>query len=134
MRWMQNEMRGILGRVSAGAAGRILDSANPEEIRAQQKSVSVATKTRENTASVTPEPTLPKRKGTGKGKGPEHQIVKGERVKVSKSPTLARERRIRAGAWRGKSGLHNEGRQVPRRKGKASKKASIGEVGGSMSR
>ena len=25
---VQNEMRGVLGRVSAGAAGRILDSAN----------------------------------------------------------------------------------------------------------
>ena len=31
---VQNEMRGVLGRVSAGTAGRILDSANPEEIRA----------------------------------------------------------------------------------------------------
>ena len=29
---VQNEMRGILGRVSAGAAGRILDSANFKEI------------------------------------------------------------------------------------------------------
>ena len=26
---VQNEIRGVLGRVSAGAAGRILDSANP---------------------------------------------------------------------------------------------------------
>ena len=31
---VQNEMRGVVGRVSAGAAGRILDSANPREIRA----------------------------------------------------------------------------------------------------
>ena len=31
---VQNEMRGVLRRVSAGAAGRILDSANPREIRA----------------------------------------------------------------------------------------------------
>ena len=30
---VQNEMRGVLGRVSAGPAGRILDSANPREIR-----------------------------------------------------------------------------------------------------
>ena len=30
---VQNEMRGVLGRVSAGAAERILDSANPREIR-----------------------------------------------------------------------------------------------------
>ena len=31
---VHNEMRGVLGRVSASAAGRILDSANPKEIRA----------------------------------------------------------------------------------------------------
>ena len=31
---VQNEMRGVLERVYAGAAGRILDSANPREIRA----------------------------------------------------------------------------------------------------
>ena len=30
---VQNEMRGVLGRVSVRAAGRILDSANPREIR-----------------------------------------------------------------------------------------------------
>ena len=28
---MQNEMRGVMGRVSTGAAGRIFDSANPEK-------------------------------------------------------------------------------------------------------
>ena len=31
---MQNEMRGVLGRVSAGAACRILDSARSSKIRA----------------------------------------------------------------------------------------------------
>ena len=31
---VQNEMKDVLGRVSTGAAGRILDSANPDEIRA----------------------------------------------------------------------------------------------------
>ena len=30
---VQNEMRGVLRRVSAGAARRILDSANPREIK-----------------------------------------------------------------------------------------------------
>ena len=30
---VQNEMRGVLGQVSAGAAGRILDSADSREIR-----------------------------------------------------------------------------------------------------
>ena len=48
-------MRSVLERVSTGAAGRILDSANPKEIRTQQKAVSVAAKTRENAASVTRE-------------------------------------------------------------------------------
>ena len=28
---VQNEMRGVLGRVSAGAAGRTLNSANPRD-------------------------------------------------------------------------------------------------------
>ena len=31
---VQNEMRSVLGRVSAGAAGRILDSSNSKEIGA----------------------------------------------------------------------------------------------------
>ena len=31
---VQNEMRCVLGRLSAGAAGRILDSANPRKVRA----------------------------------------------------------------------------------------------------
>ena len=30
---VQSEMRGVLGRVSAGAAGRVLDSANPREVK-----------------------------------------------------------------------------------------------------
>ena len=33
---VQNEMRGVLERVSADPAKRILDSANPREIRAYQ--------------------------------------------------------------------------------------------------
>ena len=44
-------MRDVLGRVSAGAAGKILDSANPREIRTQQKAVSVAAKARGSTSS-----------------------------------------------------------------------------------
>ena len=31
---LRNEMRGVLGRVCAGATGRIIDSTNPEKIRA----------------------------------------------------------------------------------------------------
>ena len=48
-------MRGVLGRVSTGAAGRILDSANPRDIRTKKKAVSVAAKAREDTASMTRE-------------------------------------------------------------------------------
>ena len=47
---------------------------------------------------------------------PEHQIMRGKRVKVGASRTLAR-------AWRGKGGLHGEGRQIPMRKGRASKES-----------
>ena len=54
---------------------------------------------------------------------PKHQIVRRERVKMSESRILAKERAIRAGAWRRKGGLHDEGRQIPRRRGRASKKS-----------
>ena len=49
--------------------------------------------------------------------------MRGARVKVSKSRTLAREKEIKAEAWRGKGGLHGEQRQVPRRRGKANKES-----------
>ena len=54
---------------------------------------------------------------------PEYQILRRERVKVGESCTLARERRIRARAWRGKGGLYGEQRQIPRKKARASKKS-----------
>ena len=50
---VQNETRGVLGRVSASAARRVVDSAISKQIGAQQKAVSVAAKARENTASMT---------------------------------------------------------------------------------
>ena len=53
---------------------------------------------------------------------PKYQIVRGKRVKVSESRTLAREGEIRAGAWKRKGALHSKGKQVPRRRGRASKK------------
>ena len=43
--------------------------------------------------------------------------MREERVKVGERLTLARERRIRARAWRGKGELHGERRQIPKRKG-----------------
>ena len=49
--------------------------------------------------------------------------MREESVKVSKSYTLMRERKIRAKALRGKGGPHGERRQIPRRKGRASKKS-----------
>ena len=42
---------------------------------------------------------------------------------ADESRTFAREKGTRAGSSRGKGGLHGEGKQVPRRKGKASKKS-----------
>ena len=39
---VHNEMRDVLGRVSTGAAGRILDCANPREIRTHKEGVFVA--------------------------------------------------------------------------------------------
>ena len=39
---VQNKMRGIQGRVSTSATGKILDSANPEETKTKQKAVLVA--------------------------------------------------------------------------------------------
>ena len=56
-------------------------------------------------------------------KGTKHQIVRGERVKVSESRILARKSGIGAGARRKKDGLHSKRRQIPRRKGRASKES-----------
>ena len=71
----------------------------------------------------TPEPPLPKRKGTEPSVQSTRSWGGGERVKVGESRTLARKRGITAGAWSGKGGLHREGRQITRRKGRASKKS-----------
>ena len=54
---------------------------------------------------------------------PEHQVMRGERVKVGESRTLARKRGIKARAWRGKGGLDREGGKIPRRTVRASKKS-----------
>ena len=54
---------------------------------------------------------------------PEYQIIRGERVKVGRSCTLVRKRVIGARAWRGKGELHSEGRQIPMKRGRASKKS-----------
>ena len=49
--------------------------------------------------------------------------MRGERVKMGESRTLARVRGIRARAWSGKGGLHREREQIPRRKERPSKKS-----------
>ena len=49
--------------------------------------------------------------------------MREEGVKVDESHTLVRERGIRARAWSGKDGPHGEERQVPNKKGRASKKS-----------
>ena len=52
---------------------------------------------------------------------PKHQIMRGERVKVGESRTLARKSGIRARALSGKGGMHRERKQNPRRTERASK-------------
>ena len=60
---------------------------------------------------------VPKREQLASTPEPSVQIVSGERVKMSESRTLAREkeREMRTGAWGRKGGLYCEGRQVLRR-------------------
>ena len=77
-----------------------------EHTRSDEKERVVSLPPREQLAS-TPEPTLPK--------GTESSVQStrswgAERLKVGESRILAREKEIKAGAWRGKGGLHNEGK------------------------
>ena len=46
-------MKGVLGRKTTDTTSRIIDFANSRKIRVEQKALSVAAKTREDTASVT---------------------------------------------------------------------------------
>ena len=62
------------------------------------------------------------------------KIVRWERVKASEKRTLAEKREIRAGRWRGNGRLYREEMGVPRRTGGQARRASLGEVEGSMSR
>ena len=48
-------MKDVLGRMTTNAASRILNSVNSTEIIVEQKAVSIVTKTREDTVSVTRE-------------------------------------------------------------------------------
>ena len=75
---------------------------------------------------------LAKRK-RNKADCPKYQIMREERVKMGESHTLVRERGIRARAWNGKGGLQGEQEQIPRRTARKAKRASLGEVEGSMS-
>ena len=63
---------------------------------------------------------------------PDLQTVRWERVKVSESCTLAKERGIRAGAWGGMGGLHSE-RRLYGREERQTKRTFLGEVGKSTS-
>ena len=51
--------------------------------------------------------------------------MRGKRVKVSESHTLAREKEIRARAWRGKGGLHSEKGKFQGGKGGQARRASL---------
>ena len=81
----------------------------PEDTGSAEKERVASVPQREQLAS-TPEPLLPKGKGT--------------------EPSV--QRRIRARVWRSKGGLHSEQRQIPRRKGRKARRASL-RVEGSMS-
>ena len=76
---------------------------------------SVALNTTERAFGMYAGAAFPKRK-RNRAVCPEDQIARCERVKMSEGHTLARDRGIRAEAWRGKRGLHSKGRQVPRRR------------------
>ena len=54
---------------------------------------------------------------------PEYQVMRGERVKMGESRTLAREKGDQSESMERKGGLHREQRQIPRRTGRASKKS-----------
>ena len=103
------------------ASAEILEHTGPAE-----KGRVASVPQREQLASM-PKPPLPK----GKGIELSVQSIRlwGRRVKVGKSRALAtereRERVIRARAWRGKGGLHSEERQVPRKRGRTSKRSLL---------
>ena len=65
--------------------------------------------------------------------GLEHQILRGERVKVSENRIWAREREIRARAWRGEGGLYSERRGFREGEGGQARRASLEQLEGSMS-
>ena len=66
----------------------------------------------------TPEPPLPK--GT-ESSVQSTRSLGGRESRWARAPPWRERGRIRAGAWRGKGGLHRERRQIPRRKGRACK-------------
>ena len=51
--------------------------------------------------------------------------MRGARVKMSETRTLAVEKEIRARAWEGKGGLHSEKRQILRKSGRAGNKSLL---------
>ena len=66
---------------------------------------------------------------------PNYQIMRWEKVKVSESH-LREIERVRAGGWGGNSGLHSKERQGRFQEGEGgqARRASLGEVEGSISR
>ena len=92
---------------------------NLEHTRPAEKEREASVQQREQLAS-TPEPSLQKEKEQSRlSKAPDHE---GEESQREREPHLARMRRIRVEAWRGKSGLYDERRQIPRRKGRSRRK------------
>ena len=99
-------------------------SAKKLEHTGPAKKKRVATVPQSEQLASTPEPSLPKKK---------------EQRHLSRSPdseveeSQGKRERIRAKAWGGKSGLHSEGRQIPRRRRRESKQSLLRELEGSMS-
>ena len=87
---------------------------------------------REQLASM-PEPFLPKEKEQSRpSRAPD---CKGRESQGKQELHLGERERgggIRARSWRGKDGLHSEGRQIPRRKGRASKESLPRRIEGSI--
>ena len=108
---------------SAGFKGKLEHTGSAEKEK-------VASVSQSEQLASTPEPSLPKEKGTK----PSVQIVRWERVKESESHTLAGERGFGAEAWGGKrvDSTEKEGRFQGGEGGQA-QRISLGDVGECMS-
>ena len=98
--------------MAQASAGKLEHTGPTEKVRVASVSQ------REQLASM-PEPPLPKEKQQSRLSWvSDHE---GEESQGDQEPHLGEREGIKPGAWRGNSRLHDEGRQIPRRKGRESK-------------